>query len=244
MIIHVYLELVWGIMTRQIEVWGGWNFVISGDEVPRLETVFAVSNHRFWLDWLIIMCLAARKGRLGAVKMFAKQVISLVPGIGWGMWLSDMVFLTRDWNSDLRRVNATFKRLRESQMPFWLVSHLEGTRLSQQKLLESQQFAKKTNKPVLEHCLLPRTKGFVATIQGLRTRLDAVYDITIVYDHMKMGAPSAVGLVLSHWLVKPIDVHIHIRRFPINEVLICPMIHACLFCVGARGRGGVGPVDH
>ncbi len=36
----------------------------------------------------------------------------------------------------------------------------EGTRLSQQKLEASQEYAKKNNMPVLKHHLLPRTRGF------------------------------------------------------------------------------------
>lgn len=82
------------------------NFVVS---VPfsRLSLINSlanctVSNHRYWLDFVTIMSLAARKGRLGCVKFFAKKSIQYIPGIGWGMYqslfpLNRFCFSFSDW---------------------------------------------------------------------------------------------------------------------------------------------------
>jgi 1-acyl-sn-glycerol-3-phosphate acyltransferase len=80
-------------MIRQVEFFGGWYHIYSGDVIPPNENVFVISNHKTWLDWLTLMSLAVRKNRLGAFKMFAKQSIALVPGIGWAMWLTNMVLI-------------------------------------------------------------------------------------------------------------------------------------------------------
>ena len=48
------------------------------------------------------------------------------------------------------------------------------------------KFAKAKGLPEPKHVLIPRTKGFVATVQGLRDDLlDAVYDVTIWYPNKK-----------------------------------------------------------
>jgi len=234
-------------MIRHVELFGGWNHVYSGDVIPPSETVFLIANHRFWLDWMTIMSFAgttvflilvlvifhlfliesraARRNRLGCSKYFAKKVIMYFPGFGWGMYLADMVFLSRDWMSDSAHITQTFKNLKDSQSPFWITSHLEGTRFSVKKQKLSDDFAKKAGRKPLKYCLIPRTKGFVATVEGLRSVIDAVYDVTIVYDHQKYTSPSWSGLVLSKWLVRPIDVHLHIRRFPVKDV--CASSHSC-----------------
>eukprot|EP01128_Nolandella_sp_AFSM9_P006339 TRINITY_DN3230_c0_g1_i1.p1 TRINITY_DN3230_c0_g1~~TRINITY_DN3230_c0_g1_i1.p1 ORF type:complete len:160 (+),score=26.37 TRINITY_DN3230_c0_g1_i1:181-660(+) len=96
--------------------------------------------------------------------------------------------------------------------------------MSQKKYEASVAYAKKSGKPVLKHCLLPRTKGFVATIRGLRGRVDAVYDITLAYGdpindpRSRVVPPSTLGLALSKFLIAPIDVYTHVRRFPIDEI--------------------------
>jgi len=215
---NVLADILWGLMIRHVEFFGGWNHVYSGDVIPRDENVFVISNHKTWLDWLTLMSFAARKNRLGAFKMFAKQSIALVPGIGWGMWLMNMVFLSRDWNSDSKRIMKTFESLRNSKVPFWIGSHLEGTRFSEKKHTESQEFAKAQGRRCLQHCLLPRTKGFLATVEGLRPSLGAIYDVTLVYDHQRMRPPSFSSLLFSRWVGQPVDVHLHVRRFPITTI--------------------------
>jgi len=47
---------------------------------------------------------------------------------------------------------------------------------------QAQAFARQHNKPELSRVLLPRTKGFVSTIQGLRgSHVKHVYDLTLLY---------------------------------------------------------------
>jgi lysocardiolipin and lysophospholipid acyltransferase len=62
--------------------------------------------------------------------------------------------------------------------------------------------------PATTHVLLPRSKGFVASVQGLRDHLDAVYDITIGYEQ---GVPTLWQYVKG-WAKR---AHLHVRRTPI-----------------------------
>lgn len=64
-----------------------------------------------------------------------------------------------------------------------LISFSESTRLTPEKRLLAAQHASKTNKPLPNHLLLPRTKGFAACVSHLRNapHVKAVYDVTVAY---------------------------------------------------------------
>jgi len=150
--------------------------------------------------------LAARKGMLGFVKLFVKDSIFYIPGIGQGLYLLGFVFLSRSWSADQEKINQTFQKLRSLQLPFWLISHVEGTRFAESKHKASVDFAKKHDLPQLNHVLLPRSKGFVATLSGLRknSQVKAVYDFTVMYNSGKVGdVPKFSSLSLSKFLIKP-----------------------------------------
>lgn len=56
--------------------------------------------------------------------------------------------------------------------------------MTPQKRLQAASHASETNKPLPQHLLLPRTKGFATCVQHLRTaapHVKAVYDLTVAY---------------------------------------------------------------
>jgi hypothetical protein len=67
--------------------------------------------------------------------------------------------LSRNWSDDVEKINKTFYNLKTRKLPFWLASHIEGTRLVPEKIRQSQEYAKKNDLPVTNHVLLPRKKG-------------------------------------------------------------------------------------
>ena len=74
--------------------------------------------------------------------------------------------VTRHWTNDSSLVRKAFERMRRHQHPTWLVLYPEGTRRTAKKLVESQAYARHMGRAELQRVLWPRTKGFVATIQG------------------------------------------------------------------------------
>ena len=96
-------------------------------------------------------------------------------------------------------------------MPVWLVSFVEGTRARLHKIEASREFALSRGLEPLQHVLLPRTKGFAATVQGLREHVPAVYDFTIGYEE---GVPT-----LWQYIKGSVNrIHLHVRRFPVEEM--------------------------
>lgn len=204
-------QVWWGMCVLGSESLYGIRPVITGDPIPDRENAVVVANHQQMADILALMMLGWRKKRLGDMKYFVKDVLKYVPGIGWGMVFLDCLFLKRNWEQDQTTIHATFDRFLVENIPVWLVSFVEGTRITPAKLARSQQYARQKGLPVFENVLLPRTKGFLATLQAMRRHLDAVYDVTIAYPD---GIPTW-WQYLGGWVRV---IHVHVRRYPIAEL--------------------------
>lgn len=185
--------------------------VISGDALPADENAVLIANHQSMTDVQALFLLARRERRLGDLKWFVKSSLKYVPGVGWGMAFLDCLFVKRDWTADRRRIERTFHRVTSGRVPLWLISFSEGTRLSAEKLAHARRYAAEHALAVPRHVLLPRAKGFVASVTGLRGHVSAVYDVTIGYVD---GLPT-----LWQWAKGEMrEVHLHVRRYALDEL--------------------------
>ncbi|MBM4318560.1 MAG: acyltransferase [Deltaproteobacteria bacterium] len=208
----------WGWCVQAARWFYGTGVVVSGDPLPQQENAIVIANHQQMPDITFLMFLARAKHRLGDMKWFVKDVIKYIPGVGWGMLFIDCVFVARDWAKDRDSIRRTFARLAENRVPVWLISFPEGTRIDPPKLARSREYAKKLGVEPPAHVLLPRTKGFVATVVGLRGHATAVYDVTIGYEQ---GVPTLWQYIRG--LAR--RAHLHVRRYPLAEL---PMDDAAL----------------
>ncbi|XP_057974753.1 probable 1-acyl-sn-glycerol-3-phosphate acyltransferase 4 [Malania oleifera] len=186
--------------------------VFSGEKVPARERVLLIANHRTEVDWMYLWDFALRKGCLGYIKYVLKSSLMKLPVFGWGFHIFEFISVERKWEIDepiLRHMLSTFTNTRD---PLWLAVFPEGTDFTEQKCLRSQQFATENGLPVLKNVLLPKTKGFYACLEALRGSVDAVYDLTVAYKHQ---CPLFLDNVFG---VDPSEVHIHVRRIPVEEV--------------------------
>lgn len=201
----------WGWLVEWTEHAQGVEIVISGDDVPPGENAIILANHQQMPDILVVMALAARKGRLADLKWFLKDSLKYVPGVGWGLLFLDSLFVKRDWNRDQDTIRRTFSLFHRKKVAFWLIMFAEGTRITARKLERSQDFARRQGLPVLRHVLIPRPKGFLAAIEGLGSQLDAVYDLTIGYPER---APGLLEFLMGH---SP-RAYLNVRRFARSEL--------------------------
>ena len=189
----------------------GVQVLITGDDVAPGENAIVVANHQQMADIPVLFELAWRKHRLGDLKWYVKDALKYFPGIGWGMLFLDCLFIRRNWTEDKGYIDRVFSRILKDKVPVWVVSFAEGTRSTPSKLEGSREYARQKGLPELEHVLLPRTKGFVATFIALKDHVDAVYDVTIGYEG---GFPT-----LAQWCKGYVPkAHLHIRRFPAEEL--------------------------
>lgn len=185
--------------------------LISGDTpASASENAFIVMNHQAMADIPLFLTFARRHHRQQDTKWFLKDSLKWIPGVGWGMLFLDQLFVKRNWADDKERILSVFARLRKHQQQFWIISYVEGTRLTPPKLLKTQEIAMQKQIYRPKYTLLPRTRGFTATIEGVKSQLDAVYDITIGYEG---HAPSLFSLFL-----KPQTCYLHIRRFAVGSL--------------------------
>jgi 1-acyl-sn-glycerol-3-phosphate acyltransferase len=198
----------WGLCTVGMEKYYGMNIVFQGDQLPLGENSLVICNHQSMADVPLIFTLAWRKKMLENLKWYVKDIIKYVPGPGWGMKFLNCIFLKRDWESDKTKINQTFSNITDNRIKIWLISFLEGTRISSKKLELATQFAATKGLCSPEHVLLPRTKGFVASISGLRGHITSVVDLTIYYPD---GIPT-LWQVFRRDLLK---AFINIERIPI-----------------------------
>jgi 1-acyl-sn-glycerol-3-phosphate acyltransferase len=207
---------------RMARIWWGWcalgaekvygtRWIMSGDDVPPKENAIVVLNHQEMADITVVFSFARAKGRVGDLKWFVKDVLKYVPGVGWGMLFLDCPFIKRDWTADKDYIHRVFRNILKNDVPLWLMTFAEGTRVRPEKIVKSQTYAREQGMTPLEHVLIPRTKGFVASVQSLRGHVDAVYDLTIGYVG---GVPT-----LWQWIKGYVrKVHMNVRRFAINAM--------------------------
>jgi 1-acyl-sn-glycerol-3-phosphate acyltransferase len=201
----------WGWCVSGAELVYGVRVILTGDDVPMRENALLIANHQQMPDIPAIMKFCRAHDRLGDMKYFVKKELKWVPGLGWGLQFLDCLFIDRTWALDRERIHRTFERLVSARVPVHLISFVEGTRLTATKLEAAQTYAEGMGLAVPRHTLVPRSKGFAASVEGLRSHITAIYDLTIAYEE---GVPSLwqylKGLVQR--------IHVHVRRFPIDDM--------------------------
>lgn len=195
-------------------------FTLSGD-VKCNDSAMVISNHLCVADWAVINNFAIRQRMISHCKYFIKSSISWIPIFGLGMRLLGFPVLSRNWSSDKQSVKRALNHLTSCNLPFWLISFSEGTRLNTQKLKEAQDFSKEKNYPILENVLYPRKKGFIATVEALRlSKVRYLYDFTLAYLHIPSNTINTIFPTIMdlHSDLKNWKMHLHVDVFCISDL--------------------------
>ncbi len=190
-------------------------------ELPDDDSVLLLCNHSAAADAYLHTIFSKLKRRLFYGKYFSKESVKWIPFAGLCMWVGGHIFLQRNWFQDQSTMRKTFKYYTDGKFPAWLMFFPEGSRMSDSKRLECLEFCKKNNYPPLEHLLYPRTKGFVASINALRSsHINVIYDMTIAYQRKSDGkfgaAPSLIDLHFGK--IADYRIHIDVQRFEMNDL--------------------------
>lgn len=111
---------------------------------------------------------------------------------------------------------------RAKMIPPGLISYSEATRYDAKKHAEAVAWCKANDKPLPQHTLYPRTRGFIATVNKLReaTHIKAVYDVTIAYacgDHF-MSAPTIWETLSTPNICTTWQFHVDVQRHPLEDL--------------------------
>ncbi|XP_044268403.1 1-acyl-sn-glycerol-3-phosphate acyltransferase delta-like [Tribolium madens] len=178
------------------------------------EHSYCVMNHTYEIDWLVGWMICDRLHMLGNCKAYAKKVVQYIPVLGWGWKCSEFVFLERSFDKDKRVIDTQVTELAEHPDPMWLLLFPEGTRFTPTKHKISLEFARQKNLPELKHHLLPRTKGFTASLPSMKGKVPAIYDNEICFNENDPYKPTIRNMLFG----RPVTAHIYMRRIPLEDV--------------------------
>jgi lysophosphatidic acid acyltransferase/lysophosphatidylinositol acyltransferase len=171
-------------------------------------------NHSYETDWLFGWMFTEKVGVLGNCKAYAKKVISLIPTIGWSWKFAEFVFLERSFDKDKLTITKQLNEIFDYPDPVWLLLNAEGTRFTKSKHEASVKFAHERGMAVLNHHLIPRTKGFTASLSVLKKKCAAIMDVQLAFDENDKDKPTVINLLRG----KSITGHLYLRRVSMSEV--------------------------
>jgi len=132
--------------------------------------------------------------------------------------MAEDIYLARSWDKDKRKISQALARLEDFPSPVWLHIFPEGTRKTNEKLLESQKFAQSRGLQVLQNHLTPRTKGFSFALSETAQRKESfstVLDLTVIpakgseeltFKNILCGKSTSANIFLRKYDVKDIPV--------------------------------------
>lgn len=152
-------------------------------ELRRNGWYFLVSNHRSWLD--IIVLQIAFNGKIPMLKFFMKQeLIWTIPIGGLSVYLLDFPFMKRHSKEFLRKhpeqrdkdMLTTKKKCEKfKHIPTTIMNFVEGTRFTPQKhAVRSSPY---------ENLLPPKAGGMAFVLEAMDGTLKEIVDTTIVYSN-------------------------------------------------------------
>ncbi|CAM6023835.1 unnamed protein product [Sphagnum balticum] len=211
------MDSLWSELVWLLDWWAGVKVRLYTDaETWKLmgnEHALLICNHSSDIDWLVGWLLAQRVGCLGSTRAVMKMSTKFLPVVGWSMWLSEYVFLARNWAIDETTLKRGFERLKSFPRPMWVALFVEGTRFTKAKLAAAQEYAVSVGMQIPKHVLIPRTKGFVSAVQNLRGFVPVVYDMTVA---ISKEAPNPT--ILRILKCQSSVVHVHVRRVPMKQL--------------------------
>ena len=149
-------------------------------EFNNKDSYLIISNHKSWLDTLILM-LAFHK-KIPFPKFFMKFQMFFVPLIGmvcWALEFPAMKRYSKDYiakhpekkGKDIEMTQRYCQNL--SDRPTTIVNFVEGTRYTKEKAVNSQY----------SYLLNPKAGGIAVILKSLSDKMVGVLNTTIVYDN-------------------------------------------------------------
>ncbi|KAJ9614264.1 hypothetical protein H2200_002400 [Cladophialophora chaetospira] len=226
-----------GLLTMSLtQTFAPTKVIVSGDESVRgqllksadgnlildfPERLVLIANHQIYTDWLYLWWIAYCNGMHGRLYIILKESLRKIPILGWGMQLSQFIFLKRNWEEDKPNMAKSLQKLNKPTDPMWLLLFPEGTNLAPSTRERSAKWAKKNNISDCKHTLLPRSTGLHFCVDELKDTIEYIYDITVVYEGVPRGQYAQDIFTLKSGYMEgrpPKSINMHFRRFAIKDI--------------------------
>lgn len=140
-----------------------------------------VCNHISAFDLIIASYL--KEFGIDSCNCIMKNEIVYTPGIGYILYANTDIKLNRNWEQDKETLGKQLDNIKLNGKKQIIVIFPEGTRLTEQKLKEAQEFSKLNNLPVYENLMVPKSKGlwFIVNKLSETNKLGRIWDVTLVF---------------------------------------------------------------
>eukprot|EP00116_Pleurobrachia_bachei_P003204 sb/3463466/ len=179
------------------------------------EHTLCICNHQGEVDWQLGYTLLERLDGLKGCKGLIKKQAIFLPVVGWYMWFTDYLFLSRNWVKDqsaIRKICKTWAKYDPVENSNFYVLYGEGTRWTPAKHEAAVKFAKERGLEPFKHVLFPRTKGAVEMIYELGESLGSVQNVVFAFPGE--NKPDTGTMFAG----KATDIDIYFRRVGSEEI--------------------------
>lgn len=119
-----------------------------------------------------------------------KEGVKKIPIYGTMLDKLGFIWLKRDWALDKEQIARKVKKLVDDGQPLWLVLFPEGITMNTKSKEKSQEFSVKESRPLLNHTLLPRSRGLEAVLENIKDTNPEIIDVTMGFESYSGEVPT------------------------------------------------------
>lgn len=201
------------------EQYTGAQILIYGDLPKNKENIIYLANHRSTVDWIVADILALRQDALGHVRYVLKEQLKWLPLYGYYFAQHGGIYVKRSAKFNESKMRAKLQSYVDAGTPMYLVIFPEGTRYNPKVLAASQAFAAQRGLPVLKYVLTPRIKATYVAFDSMKNYIDAIYDVTVVYEGTDREGRQLQTTSMAEFLCRDNPkIHIHVDRIDRKDI--------------------------
>ena len=159
-----------------------------------------VCNHITTIDFAIVVVFL-KYFDISAYNFILQYKVKYIFGFGLVMYANPDIKLFRNWEKDkdsLPNQIENFKTSVNSKKQLLLIFP-EGTRFTEAKFKDAQEFSKSKNIPVYDHLLVPKARGLWFLLNSLKksNKLGRIWDITLTVPSMLDGKSAYINNLIG-----------------------------------------------
>jgi 1-acyl-sn-glycerol-3-phosphate acyltransferase len=116
-------------------------------------------TRQLYTDWLYLWWVAYTNNMHGYIYIILKESLKNVPIVGWGAQFYNFIFLSRNWERDIKPFGSRLDKLSNSN-PMWLLIFPEGTNLAKETRERSKAWADKNCIEDMKVCRCPLVRDW------------------------------------------------------------------------------------
>jgi 1-acyl-sn-glycerol-3-phosphate acyltransferase len=150
------------------------------ENTDKIDIILA--NHVSTIDFMLITSYL-NCFNIDGFNFVLRDGLLYYPGFGFLLYGNSDIKVKRKWEEDKNTITTQIDKIRlDSGKKQFIIIFCEGTRITEEKLVEGQQFSVQNDFPVYNNLLVPKSKGLQTIISYLNNsnKLGRVWDLSII----------------------------------------------------------------